>query len=62
MKAVKILPVKNGIVKYVLRNDLPDFALDLSMVSCKTYVQHQPFSVREKMPPWEHSVKIMLLN
>lgn len=51
MKAVKILPVKNGIVKYVLRNDLPDFALDLSMVSCKTYIQHQPFSVREKMPP-----------
>lgn len=51
MKAVKILPVKNGIVKYVLRNDLPDFALDLSMVSCKIYVQHQPFSVREKMLP-----------
>lgn len=51
MKAVKILPVKNGIVEYVLRNDLPDFALDLSMVSCKIYVQHQPFSVREKMPP-----------
>lgn len=62
MKAVKILPVKNGIVEYVLRNDLPDFALDLSMVSCKIYVQHQPFSVREKMLPWEHSVKIMLLN
>lgn len=51
MKAVKILPVKNGIIEYALKNHLPDFALDLSMISCKSYVLHQPFSVREKMPP-----------